>query len=436
MNPLIRWFKNLRQTLSAQPGSAGGWRYLFINTRTQAGVNVNHDNALMFAPVWGCVRIISETLAMLPCHLYERQRSDGDGPEKNVMRWDHPTDWLISTQPNPEMDAGVFWETLLAHCLTWGNGYAEIERDNAGRIIWLWPITPDRVKPDRVNRTGRIIYDIHNSGGANTVLEQREMFHLHGLGYDGLQGYSVIAMAAQSIGLGMAAETFGASFFGNGTEPAGVLKHPGALSDTAYNRVKDSWNERHQGPFNARKPAILEEGMSWERISVPPEDAQFLESRKFQVAEICRWYRVPPHMLADLERATFSNIEQQSIEFVQHTLQPWATRIERAINTQILGSQQRGRMYAKISLQALMRGDTAARAAFYNTLFQMGAISPNEVRALEEMNPVPGGDKRFVQLNLTTLDKAGEQPEPAAQPAGLNGTRQSMPDQQQPGNVH
>lgn len=437
MNPFIRWIKNLRQTLTAQPGHSGGWRYLFIPARTQAGVSVDHDNALTYAAVWACVRIISETIAMLPCHVYERKRdSASDEPEQNILRFDHPVDWLISMQPNPEIDAGVFWETIIAHCLTWGNGYAEIERDNAGRIVNLWQITPDRVKPDRVNRTGRIIYDVQNSGGGNTILEQRDMLHIHGIGYDGLQGYSVVAMAAQSIGLGMAADQFGSSFFGNGTEPAGILTHPGTLKQDAYDRIKKSWTESHQGPANARKPAILEEGMKWERLSVPPEDAQFLQTRQHQVNEICRWYRVPPHKVADLLRSTNNNIEHQSIEFVTDTIQPWATRIERAINTQILGSQQRGRMYAKISLQALLRGDTAARGEFYTKLFQMGALSPNEIRALEEMNPVEGGNKRFVQLNLTTLDKAGEQPEPPAQPAGgLNGTKRPMPEQQTE-NVH
>jgi HK97 family phage portal protein len=393
----------------------------------------------MFSAVWAAVRVIAETVSMLPLHIFQREPGKGAEPEKNILRSDHAIDWLISTQPNPETDAGVFWESLIAHALTWGNGYAEKERDNADRIVNLWPITPDRVKPDRVNRTGRIIYDIHNPGGENTVLEQRDMLHIHGLGYDGMQGYSVIAMAAQSIGLSMAAEQFGAGFFGNGTEPGGVLEHPGKLSPTAYEHIKNSWAERHQGPANARKPAILEEGMKWTRLSVPPEDAQFLQTRKFQIAEIARWYRVPLHMLAELDRSTNNNIEFQGIEFVIHTIQPWATRIERAINTQLLGPQQRGKMYAKMSLQALLRGDTAARGAFYRELFNMGAMSPNEIRALEEMNPVPGGNKRFVQLNLTTLERAGEQPEPAAQPApgGLNGTKKPLPaEQNQPENVH
>lgn len=423
MNPLFRWFKNLRQTLAADPGRTSGSRFIFIPARTQAGVRIDHDNALMFSAVWAAVRVISETVSMLPLHIYERERGKAGSPETNTLRSDHTIDWLISSQPNPETDAGAFWETLISHALTWGNGYAEIERDNAGRIANLWQVTPDRVKPDRT-ASGRIVYDVNNYSGSNTILDQSSMLHVHGIGYDGLQGYSVIAMAAQSIGLGMAAEQFGSGFFGNGTEPGGVLSHPGKLKTEAYDRIRDSWAERFQGPANARKPAILEEGMKWERITVPPEDAQFLQTRKFQIAEIARWYRVPLHMLAELDRSTNNNIEFQGIEFVIHTIQPWATRIERAINTQLLGPQQRGKMYAKMSLQALLRGDSKSRGEFYTKLFQMGALSPNEIRELEEMNPVPGGDKRFVQLNLATLETAGEQPEQPEQPNSerLNGS--------------
>ena len=406
MNWLHRMIVALRRTTPEKyPGSA---RIVYVPMQSQAGIRVDHDNALQLSAVWACVRIISETIAALPWQVF--QYSENSGRERVSGAFEA----MLDIKANGEMDAGTLRETLLGHALTWGNGYAEIERDGfSGRPVALWPIMPDRVAVKR-DDDGQLVYEISQSQG-KTLLPARDVFHLHGLGFDGLQGYSVISMAAQSIGLGLATERYGSAFFGNGAIPGLVLQHPAALSAVAYDRIKESWQERHQGPNKAHRPAILEEGMSVEKIGLPPEDSQFLETRKFQTQEICRWYRVPPHKVADLERATFSNIEHQAIEFVQDTILPWTRRLEREAQIKLLGPTQRNRQFTRLNLKSLLRGDDKSRAEFYDKMRNMGVFSVNEIRALEDMNPIgPAGDKHIVQMNMTTLEKVGEEPEPPA----------------------
>ena len=397
-------------------------RLFFWPGRTPAGIPITHENALTYSAVWGCVRVISESIAQMGAHVYQPITLD------RSERISHTVDYLVDKQANPELSAFTFRETMLAHALTWGNGYAEIERDNAGRATWLWPITPDRVNPERT-RDGALIYDISNRGNSNAVLPPTDIFHLHGLGFDGVQGYSVIGLARKAIGLGLATEEFGSTFFGNGTHLGGVLEHPAKLTKEAQERLAASWAEKYGSARNAFKPAILEEGMKWHQVGVPPEDAQFLETRKFQVHEVCRWYRVPPHKLADLERATFSNIEHQSIEFVTDTLVPWVTRFEQEGNIKLFGANRQG-LFVRVNVGALLRGDLKSRYDAYAVGRQWGWLSVNDVRKLESLNPLPPeiGDVYLTPLNMGLLSADGrpqrprtfEQPqrdEPAMPPA-------------------
>lgn len=382
---------------------------ILVHRHSHSGVAVNEDVALAYSAVWACVRLIAETIEYLPWHVYER--TPGGGRE---MQPEHPLDHILDYKWNPEMDAGRCRRNIVAHALTWGNGYAEKERDNAGRVQALWPITPDRVNPDRVRQTGQLVYDISNPSGPNTVLLPDEIFHLAGLGWDGIMGYSPIMMGAQSIGMGLAMEKFGASYFGSGAMPSGVLTHPGTLSDPAYKRLRDDWAARHNGEL---KPAILEEGMKWEALSIPPEEAQFLESRKFQVEEICRWYGVPPHKIGQLERATFNNIEHLAIEFVQNAIMPWVDRLERAANTQLIRRNQRN-LHTKITIRSLLRGDLKAQSEFYREMINTGIMTPNEARAEMDKNPGPAElDRHYIQGAMIPMAMAGQQQQqPTAPP--------------------
>lgn len=380
----------------------------------QAGVAVNYDTALTYSAVWRCVNLISQSVAGMPWTVNSR-KVGADGARTTVRNYTHPVAQLLDTAPNDEADAVTFRETLLAHALTWGNGYAEIERDGANRPVALWMIEPERVRIDR-DDSGRLVYIVTNgSYGADTYLAPADVYHLKGLGYDGVTGYSVISMAAKAVGVGLATEQFGASFFENGASFSGVFEHPATLGDQAIDHLRDSLTARHGGPANANKPLILEEGMKWSATSIPPNDAQFLETRKFQISEIARWYGVPLHKLNEMDRSTFSNIEHQSIEFVTDCLMPWVRRLETEANIKLISPANRGRIYTKLNVNGLLRGDMATRGDWYQKMANLGAYSVNDIRELEDMNPVEGGEKRLVQLNLTTLEKVGEEP-PAPEP--------------------
>lgn len=398
-------------TKSRDPGS--GQRVFFWNR--SAGVKVDHDSALTYSAVWRSINLISSSVAVLPCDILEKSISN-DGVTTRKTLDDHPASWILNVQPNDEMNALTFKETMVAHALGWGNGYAEIERDLAGRVFALWPIEPDRVDILR-DESGRIVYRVSNGSAPYTYLDPRDMFHLKGLGFDGRVGYSVISYAARSIGLGIAAETFGSSFFENGANPGGVLEHPASLSDLALDHLTKSLNERHSGPGKAMRPMILEEGMKFNAITIPQKDAQFLESRQFNVTDIARWYGIPPHKLMEMSHATFSNIEHQNIEFVVDALLPWIKRFELESRIKLIAPRNQRRIEVKLNVNALMRGDSATRAEWYKTMMNLGVYSINEVRAKEDENPIgPDGDKRLVQVNQTTLEKIGEDlPAPAPQ---------------------
>jgi len=396
--------KNEPRTQKENPARSAQVYYL---NRKHAGIRVTEENALTYSAVWSAVRIISETIAGLGWHLLQRA-----GQAKERI-YEHPVARILQ-QPNPEMRSFTTREVMQAWALTWGNGYAEIERDLMGRPVRIWPIPPDRVSAKR-DEGNNLIYIVMNADGTGVEIPSRDMFHLKGLGWDGLTGYSVIAFAARSLGLGIAAEEFGAGFFGNGASLGGVLEHPGTLDEDGRKNLRESWQNMYSGPYSAGKTALLEEGMSYKSIGIPPDDAQFLETRKFQITDVARWFRVPPHKLADLERATFSNIEEQNIDFVQDTVVPWALRWEEEADAKLIGAQSRNRLFTKFNINSLLRGSIEKRFNAYAIGRQWGWLSANDVRTLEDMNPLPNdeGNVYLSPSNMIPTDKLGEMEPPS-----------------------
>lgn len=399
MNIFKRMFSGA--TVKSSPGAGNDRAYSF--GRPAAGISVDESTALNLSSVFCAVRVISESLAQLPFRVYED--SNGD----KIRRPDHPLDRILHRQANDETCAYNFRETVTSNALLWGNGYAEIERNRLGEPVALWPLNPNLVTPKR-DDNGKIVYEVQSGNGIDAVImPARDVFHLKGLSFDGLVGYSPIALARESLSLSMALEKFGASFFGNGATLGGVLETPNSLSDKAYDRLKETW-DAFTGVRNSHKTRILEEGLKYTKTSVPPEDAQFLASRQFQVTEIARWFRVPPHKLYELSHATFSNIEHQSKEFIDDTLSPWAERWEQESEMKLLLPAERGSLYTKMDFRRLLRGDAAARSSYYKTRFEIGSLSINEIRRLEDENSIGAdGDLRVVPLNMTSIKNAGKQ---------------------------
>jgi HK97 family phage portal protein len=313
------------------------------------------------------------------------------------------------------MTSFAFRETLMSHLLLWGNAYAQIIRNARGEVISLYPLMPNKMTVDR-DSSGRLFYmyqrgneDVPSLGREHQVyLSPSDVLHIPGLGFDGLVGYSPIAMAKNAVGLAIATEEYGAKFFANGASPGGVLEHPGTIKDPA--RIKESWNAAYQGSGNAHRVAVLEEGMKYQPIGISPEQAQFLETRKFQINEIARIFRVPPHMLADLEKSSFSNIEQQSLEFVKYTLDPWVVRWEQSMCRALLMESEKPNVFIKFNVDGLLRGDYVSRMSGYATARQNGWMSANDIRELENLDRIPeelGGDLYLINGAMTKLQDAG-----------------------------
>ena len=397
----------------AARNSLNGGSYAFFFGGTTSGKVVNERSAMQMTAVYACVRILAEAIASLPLHVY-RYNDTGDpsragSKEKAVL---HPLYLLLHDEPNPEMSSFSFRETLMTHLLLWGNAYAQVLRNGRGEVLALYPLMPDRMTVDR-DTAGRVYYeytlsdaDAHTFGGRSTlVLRPPDILHIPGLGFDGLVGYSPIAMAKNAIGMGLACDEYGASFYQNGAQPGGVLEHPGVVKDPK--RVRDSWNAIYQGSGNAHRVAVLEEGMSYKPISVSPEEAQFLETRKFQIDEIARIFRVPPHMVGDLEKSSFSNIEQQSLEFVKYTLSPWIARWEQAMQRALFSQDEKKRFFVRFNVEGLLRGDYTSRMTGYSIARQNGWMSANDIRELENLDRIPveeGGDLYLVNGNMIRLD--------------------------------
>ena len=405
---VLEWL-GLKQARDKPKNEYEGQDFSYLFGRTTSGQNVDEFKAMQTTAVYACVRILSEAIASLPIHVYERTDK---GKEKRV---DHPLYFLLHDEPNPEMSSFVFRETLMSHLLIWGNAYVQIIRDWSGNVISLYPLLPDKMSVHRDSR-GILYYKYQRQTEENpnitetgtVILPQEDVLHVPGLGFDGLIGYSPIALAKNAIGMTLATEEYGASFFRNGANPGGVLEHPGILKDPK--RVRDSWNEVYKGVANAHKVAVLEEGMKYTQIGIPPEEAQFLQTRKFQINEIARLYRIPPHMVGDLEKSSFSNIEIQSLEFVKYTLDPWVVRFEQSFKRALFLPEEKKTHFIKFNVDGLLRGDYQSRMNGYAVGRQNGWLSTNDIRELEDLNLLSdeeGGNLYLINGNMTKLKDAG-----------------------------
>ncbi len=389
--------------------ATSGSSYRFFLGGSTSGKAVTERSAMQMTAVYSCVRILAEAIAGLPLHLYTYK--DDGGKEKAIG---HPLYLLLHDEPNPEMSSFVLRETLMTHLLLWGNAYAQIIRNGKGEVVALYPLMPNRMTVDR-DSSGQLFYtyqmnntDAPTMKAGTVILKPSDVLHIPGLGFDGLVGYSPIAMAKNAIGLAIATEEYGAKFFANGATPGGLLEYPGTVKDP--DRVRESWNKGFSGSQNAGKVAILEEGMKYTPISIAPEQAQFLETRKFQINEIARIFRVPPHMVGDLEKSSFSNIEQQSLEFVKYTLDPWVVRWEQSLSRALFTPEEKKRYFFKFNVEGLLRGDYQSRMNGYATARQNGWMSANDIRELENLDRIPakeGGDLYLINGNMLPLVHAG-----------------------------
>ena len=405
MNIFSRLFRSRDKPQNRTSGSG----YRFFMGGSTSGKTVTERSAMQMTAVHSCVRVLSEAIAGLPLHLYMFEE---DGSREKAT--DHPLYFLLHNEPNPEMTSFVFRETLMTHLLLWGNAYAQIIRNGRGEVIALYPLMANRMTVDR-DENGQLYYqylksdsDAPTMKGSIVTLSPYDILHIPGLGFDGLVGYSPIAMAKNAIGMSIACEEYGAKFFANGAAPGGVLEHPGVIKDPE--RVRESWNSTFGGSGNANKIAVLEEGMKYTPISISPEQAQFLETRKFQIDEIARIFRIPPHMVGDLDKSSFSNIEQQSLEFVTYTLDPWVCRWEQAMDRALLMREEKNKYFVKFNVDGLLRGDYQSRMNGYAVARQNGWMSANDIRSLENQDRIPaeeGGDLYLINGNMTKLKDAG-----------------------------
>lgn len=386
---------------------SSGWPFVF--GKSAAGAKVNEFTAMQTTAVYACVRILAESIAGLPLHVYEYR---GNGKERVPG---HPLYFLLHDSPNPEMTSFIFRETAMIHLLLWGNSFSQIIRDGMRRVVGLYPLLPNRMSIDR-DEHGELVYTYtpmsdsnpNLKSGQSIKLRREDVLHIPGLGFDGLVGYSPIAMARNAVGMTLACEEYGSSFFANGARPGGVLKHPGVLKDPS--KLRESWQAVYGGTANTGKVVVLEEGVDYQQISIPPEEAQFLETRKFQIDEIARLYRVPPHMIGDLEKSSFNNIEQQSLEYVKYTLNPWVVRWEQSLQKALLLPSEQKRYFIKFNVDGLLRGDYQSRMQGYSIGRQNGWLSANDIREMENMNPIPdeeGGNLYLINGNLCKLRDAG-----------------------------
>ena len=390
MNPW-NWLTNLMRW---KPQSR-----IFIGQK-QAGVLVNEDTAQAFSAVGACVRIISETLGSLPWPVYRKMQTGREAlPGQQV-------NWLLNHQPNPEQTAMVWRRQLLAHYLLWGNGYAEIERGNDDRAIWLWPLPPDRCTICR-SETGALVCRVQ-ADTQTYVVPREDLFHLSDGSYDGLMGLSRVHLARRAIGAGLAQDVFTASYYQNGAAVGGVIeqKTGKTLSDEAVKTLMQTFNDKYAGPDRARKTLYLDAGMEYKPLPMQLADAQFLETRRFQVEEICRWFGVPQHLVQMLVETNYAISYTADKNFVEHTLRPIATLLEQEANIRLFGVRASGAVYTRMNLSALMRGDPKVRGEWYKAMVNAGVMSINEVRELEELNAIgPEGDEHYLQTSMTTVER-------------------------------
>lgn len=414
-----RYLEGLRGERRAVGENPNHPLYALTVPLVKSGVTVTEDTALGSTVVLACVRVIAETIGSLPLLVYRRLQ-----PRGKERAPDHPLYSLLHDRPNPYMSAMSWRETMLGHALLRGNGYSEIEWSGGGEVRALWPLRPDRTRPVVDQRTGELWYETWIRGEPLRLPPER-VLHVPGLSFDGIRGYSVVSLGREAIGLTLAQEQYAAGFYGNNAAPGGVLQRPieaPNLSEEAKARLRQDWETMHRGLTNAHRVAVLEEGTTWQQVGVSPEDAQAVESRVFQVPEICRLFRVPPHKVQHLKEATFNNIEHLAIEFVVDTIRPWCVRLEQAMNYRLMLPAERTVFFIEHLIDGLLRGDIKARYEAYAIGRQWGALSADDWRELENMNPLPDqqGEIYLVPLNMVpadTLVGSPRQPQAGTAPA-------------------
>lgn len=377
---------------------------VFGSSGTDSGVRVTPESALTYSAVYAAVRCIAEAVSCLPLNLFERLPTGGKSPSRG-----NPLHVLLHDEPNPEMTSYQWREAAMGHLLLWGNSYSEIVRDLEGNVVELWPIDPTIVTPTRTE-SGELYYDLNRG---KSFITAANMLHIPGLSFDGISGMSPISLARQSIGLSLAIEQFGSGYFGRGARPGGVLTFPGQLSSEARSNLRRSFEELHAGGANSHRVALLEAGLKWEAIGVPPDDSQFLQSREFQIIEIARWFNLPPNKLKDLSKTSYNSLEQMNISFAVDTLRPWLVRWEQQLNRKIIRPKDRERLFFEFNIEGILRGDLQSRYQAYSVGRNWGWLSVNEIREKENLNPVDGGDVYMQPLNMQSINTA-----PTSAPAG------------------
>lgn len=386
-----------------------------------SGEVVNETTALGITAYLACIKNISEDVAKLPLGIYQRQEPRG----RKQLR-DHPLHVLLNNEANPEASAMSVREVLTSHALGWGGGFAEIQR-RGGEPIALWPLDPTGVEVRRDTWGEKLLfYSVHG-----VPMVPRDILHIHGLGHSAYAGWILALLAKDPIGNALAAQKFSGSFFGNGTSTTGTIEVPDAMSETAFKHLRESFFERHTGTENQWRPVILEQGAKYSPTSTEPQKSQMIEVFQHGVEDICRLFRMPPHKIQHLLRATFSNIEMQALEYVTDCLLGWLVRWEQEIWRKLLFPQERKRVYAKHNLDMLLRGDTAARTAYYRELFNIAALSDNDIREKEDLNPIPGGDTYFLNAALVPLEMAAKGEHLAAKQAPAP-AKQATPNEMPP----
>lgn len=396
----MRVFSSIERSVNLSADDDYWYQSVLRGTPTTAGVEINEFTSLQTAAVYACINVISQDMGSVPTVMYKR--SD-DGKERAIG---HPLYNVLRYQANPEMSAMDFKQTIMGHVLGWGNGYAWIQRARDGKPVGLYPMTPDRVEVYReTDELRRLVYKYTPRIGEVRWFKKEEVLHIHGLGFDGIKGYSVIEnIARQSIGLARATENYGASFFANGARPDILFTHPAQMSAEAQKNFLGSWNEKNKGSMSMHKAAILEEGVTATTINIPNSDSQFIEARGFQVPEIARFYRMPLHKIQDMDKSSFDNISQLALEYVNDCLRPWFVQWEQQIWMQLLGRNEKNSYVVEFLAESLLRGDPETRGEFYRELFNLGAITSNQILQRENMNTYDGGDKHYIQLNMASVE--------------------------------
>lgn len=402
--------KNMSEGFHLSGDPPGMWTN-WIGGPSKTGVNVNEQTAMKFTAVFACVRVLSETLASMPIILY-RDRKIGDKSSGKDRAVDHPLYDLLKTAPNDEMPSMILKETMMGHICSSGNCYAQIRRNRRGEVLDLNILPWTSTEPVRNFESQKIEYQT-NDRGKPITLPADEVFHIPGLGFDGIKGYSPIRMAMEAVGLGLAAEEFGARFFSNGANAGGVVEYEGKMGEGAKEQFRKSFMEKYGGLGKSNSVLFLENGSKYTKVAIPNNEAQFLETRRFQKEEIASIYRVPLHLIQDLQKSTNNNIEHQSLEFLMYTMLPWFTRWEQYINFKLLRREERQQGYfAEFLINALLRGDTQARAEMLHKMRQDGVINADEWRELENMNPQEGGQGKYylVNGNMRSVETVANEP--------------------------